>query len=207
MTLARRIPCMTQARFFDWAQAREERHEFDGFEPVAMTGGTFTHSRIAQNLYFALRRRLDGGACQSLGPDAGLATIGDIVRYPDALITRVKIKGDARLIPGVIVVFEVVSPTSEHIDRIVKLREYAAVSSILRYVILESANVGLTVLERLAGDRKWTATALTVEDSLTLPEAGIAFPVAELYEGGDLGDDGDVPDVRDAPRLKSTPRA
>ena len=55
--------------------------------------------------------------------------------------------------------------------------------------------------------RKWTATALTVEDSLTLPEAGIAFPVAELYEGGDLGDDGDVPDVRDAPRLKSTPRA
>ena len=197
---------MTQAHFLDWAQAREERYEFDGFEPVAMTGGTFNHNRIAQNLYFALRRRLDGGACQSLGPDAGLATIGDIVRYPDALITCAKVKGDARLIPGVIVVFEVISPTSGRIDRIVKLREYVAVPSILRYVILESASAGLTVLERLAGDQKWTATALTAEDSLVLPEVDIAFPVAELYEGVDLGDEGGVPDGG-APRLKNTPDA
>ena len=82
-----------------------------------------------------------------------------------------------------IVVFEVLSPASGRMDRIVKVREYAAVPSILRYVIVESSGVGLTVLERPAADQKWTVTTLlTAEDTLALPEIGIALPVAELYE-------------------------
>ncbi len=186
MSVTVRKPTMTQAQFFDWAQVQDIRYEFDGFEPVAMTGGTFNHSLIAQNLYYALRRRLGGTGCQSLGPDAGLATIGDTVRYPDALVTCAKIAGNAHLIPDVTVVFEVISPTSGRVDRIIKVREYAAVPSIRRYVILESASVGLTVLERPAGDQKWTLTTLTGNEVLTLPEVGIEIPLAELYQGVDL---------------------
>ncbi len=44
--------------------------------------------------------------------------------------------------PGVIVVFEVLSPTSGRTDRIIKLREYQAVASIKRYVILDYGSVG-----------------------------------------------------------------
>ena len=29
----------TQAQFFSWGEAQEERHEFDGIQPVAVTGG------------------------------------------------------------------------------------------------------------------------------------------------------------------------
>ena len=83
-------------------------------------------------------------------------------------------------------VFEVISPTSGRTDRIVKVREYAAVSSILRYVIVESASIGLTVLERQTADQKWTATTLMAEDTMLLPEIGIEIPVAELYEGVDF---------------------
>lgn len=36
---------MTQDQFLDWVQAQEGRYEFDGFQPVAMTGGTINHSR------------------------------------------------------------------------------------------------------------------------------------------------------------------
>jgi Uma2 family endonuclease len=95
-------------------------------------------------------------------------------------------------VEGVVVVFEVLSPTSGRTDRIVKVREYRAVPSILRYVILEYTSVGLTVLERATGDEPWRATALTAEDTLGMSEIGIEVPVAELYENADLPDAGNV---------------
>ncbi len=182
---------MTRAEFFDWADARNGRYEFDGFQPVAMVGGTRNHGRIAQNIYSAIRTRLRGGPCEVLGQDAGIATIGDAVRYPDALVTCSRGPGTDRVIPGVVVVFEVLSPTSGRTDRIEKLREYRAVPSILRYVIVEYAGVGVMVFERANGDDDWTATALAADEILRMPEIGIAVPVAELYEGVDLLQDDD----------------
>lgn len=134
----------------------------------------------------ALHARLHGTTCRLLGPDAGLATIGDAVRHPDALVTCAKVPGDAYVVPGVVAVFEVLSPTSGRIDRIVKLREYRAVPSIRRYVILEHASIGLIVLKRASAGEDWTATALTAEDTLQMPELGAEIPVAEFYEGIEL---------------------
>jgi len=84
------------------------------------------------------------------------------------------------------VVFEVLSPTSGQIDRIDKVREYAAVPSIRRYVIVEAKSAGLLVLHRQHPDDPWTAMALTGEDALDLPEVGFTIPVAEFYEEVDF---------------------
>lgn len=186
MTIALRRPRMTREEFFSWAHAQDVRYEFDGFEPVAMTGGTVDHNQISQNIQFALRARLRGSACRTLGPDAGVATVGDTVRYPDALVTCTKVPGTAHLVPGVVVVFEVLSPSSGRIDRIEKVREYRAVSSIRRYVILESASVGLTVFERRDAGDNWTASTLTEDDVLQMEEIGVEVPVAELYQDVEL---------------------
>lgn len=177
---------MTRDQFFDWAQARDERYEFDGFAPIAMTGGTARHNLVSFNIHRSLYARLRGSGCRPLGQDAGVATIGDAIRYPDALVTCARFPDTLHLIPGVVVIFEVLSPTSGRIDRIVKVREYAAVPSVLRYVILEHASMGVTVLERSAGDQKWTVSTLTEGDILPLPEIGIEIPVTELYDGVDL---------------------
>ena len=177
---------MTREEFLDWAELQNERYEFDGFQPVAMTGGTADHSQIAQNISYALRRRLSRTGCRPLGPDAGVATIGDAVRYPDALVTCTRGAGTDRVIPGVVVVFEVLSPSSGRTDRIEKLREYQAVPSILRYVILEHTGVGLSVHSRSAGDAPWTTIALTQGDVLRIPEIGVEIPVTEFYEETDL---------------------
>jgi Uma2 family endonuclease len=186
MNVAIRVPSMTREAFFDWAEAQDVPYEFDGFQPVAMTGGTINHSRLTRNLNAALQARLKGSGCEPLGPDAGIATIGDAVRYPDALVTCTKLSGTARLVPGVVIVFEVLSPSSGRIDRIDKLREYRAVASIRRYVILEHSSAALQVFARDHADIDWTATALTGEDTLNLPEIGISLPVAELYDDVDF---------------------
>lgn len=172
----------TQEQFFAWAGTQEGRFEFDGFRPVAMTGGTAGHSIITQNVHAALRSRLRGSGCRPLGPDAGVETIGTAVRYPDALVTCSNFDMSVRTIPGVIVVFEVLSTTTSRVDRIVKVREYAAVSSMRRYVIVESTSIGLTVMERNGPDEIWRATTLTAGDVLRMPEIGIEVPVTEFYE-------------------------
>lgn len=190
MGTALRRPSMTREQFLDWVQTREGRWEFDGFDPVAMTGGTVNHNRICQNLWFALRRRLRGGPCQVLGPDAGVATSHDAVRFPDAVVTCVAEPGSAQLLSAPLLVFEVISPTSSRLDRIVKLREYAAVPSIRRYVIVESSSAALTVHARAQGDAPWTTTALTGEEVLPLPEIGLEVPVAEFFEAVEFEEGG-----------------
>lgn len=186
MNVVRRQQTMTRDQFFEWAGAQNIRYEFDGFQPVAMTGGTFNHSTICHNLWSALRTRLIGTECRVLGPDAGVSTVGDAVRYPDALVTCSKVQGTALMIPGVVLVFEVLSPSSGRNDRIEKLREYHAVPSIRRYFILEYASVGLTMFERRDGLVEWSATSLTGDDTLNLSEIGVTIPVAELYADVDL---------------------
>ncbi len=182
MNVALREPSMTREEFFDWAEVRRERYEFDGFQPVAMNGGTFNHSLIARNILTSLHNLLRGTGCTTLGSDAGVNTVGDAVRYPDVLVTCSRTDGKARTVNGPVIVFEVVSPSSGRLDRIDKLREYQAVETIRRTVIVEQDSVAMTVYSRDRGET-WEAVALTENDVLSLPEIDIELAVAGLYEG------------------------
>jgi len=188
MNVTLRTPKMTREQFLDWVERQEAPYEFDGFEPVAMTGGNRRHARTCRNLVLAIGTRLQGSSCELL-PEAGVATIGSAVRYPDALITCTQGPSLDRLMPGVVVVFEVISPTSGRTDRNVKLREYRAVASIRRYVILDNEGPDLTVYARTGPDQEWTAIALTAGDVLAIPEAGIEAPVDEFYRGVSFDED------------------
>lgn len=187
MNVALRPP-MTQDGFFAWAEGRDERYEFDGRQPIEMTRPNNRHSQICHNLYFALRTRLRGTGYQVLGPDAGVETVDEAVRYPDALVTGSTVPGAGRVVPGVVVAFEVISPGSDRNDRIVKLRDYGAVRSIRRYVIVEQSSIGLTVFYRAESETAWNAKALIAGDALPMPEIGIELPVVELYEAIDFSD-------------------
>jgi Uma2 family endonuclease len=178
----------TIEQFLRWASAQDGRYEFDGIQPVAMAGGNARHSRVTTNIHAALRSRLRGTPCAYYGPDLGVRTMGSKVRYPDALITCTKFPDTEQLAPDVQIVFEVLSPTSGRTDRIEKVREYAAVPTIRRYVILETGSAGVLVLHRQNPADPWTAAALTIDDALNLPEIGIEIPVAEFYEEVDFTD-------------------
>ncbi len=175
----------SQEEFFAWDGHSDGRYEFDGVAPVAMVGGSNRHSLLLRRLHRALERALDGRSCQPLGPDAGVETIGKAVRYPDGLITcsDPALEGDKYTVSDVVVVFEVISPSSGRVDRIVKVREYAAVPTIRRYVIVESAFPGLQVLARASGADGWSTSVLAAGDVLRMPEVGAEILVDALYEG------------------------
>ena len=79
-----------------------------------------------------------------------------------------------------------ISPSPVRTDRIDKVREYAAVPSIMTYVIVEPVTVGLTVLSRERPGAPWLATTLADGNVLALPHSSIEVPVDELYDGVNL---------------------
>jgi Uma2 family endonuclease len=186
MSCALRKP-MTRDEFLAWEERQEFKWEFDGFAPVAMTGGTFGHARIQRNLNLALTLRLRGGPCEPLGPDVKIEVAGSI-RYPDMLVNCHPQPNNATIATNPVVVFEIVSPSSSRIDRFVKAREYGNTDSIQRYIVLEQTSQSATVFTRMNG--VWASTVVDGDATLDLPEFGIAVPLAEIYLDVDFSLDG-----------------
>jgi Uma2 family endonuclease len=169
---------MTLTEFLDWEERQELRHEFDGFEPIAMTGGTLRHEAIGFRLRALLLARLEGKPCRPWGPTTKIEVQGRI-RYPDAYVSCTRGAPNATIVPAPVVVFEVLSPGTSRTDRLEKLREYQATPSTQRYVILEQDSIGAMVFARHGED--WTAGALTEADVLRMPEIDVELARAEIY--------------------------
>ena len=185
---------MTREQFFRWAEAQEEPYEFDGEQPVAMTGGTNGHGLIVANIVSELKNRLRGKPCRVLpATGGGVATIGQAIRYPDATVTCSPVEEQDRLIPNPVVVFEVVGE-SARTDRLVKMREYHAVPSIERYVLVEQTIPVLVAYTRRDGP--WIATSLSIGDTLALSELGIEIAVADIFDGVSFGADQELASPR-----------
>jgi Uma2 family endonuclease len=186
---------LTLAEFLEWEQNQELRYEFDGFQPVAMTGGTFAHARIQANLAISLGGRLRGKPCTFLGSDLKIEVAGRI-RYPDGFVVCSPVSNKSTVVADPVVVFEILSPSTSGTDRIAKNREYAATPSVQRYVILEQDRIAAMVFARVAGD--WVGHVLLEDALLAMPEIGLEIPLAEFYEGLVLDTPEDVEETRGA---------
>ena len=183
MSFALRKP-MTLAEFLVWEEWQELRFEFDGFEPLAMNGGTIGHDQITFNLRKALDARLAGKPCRPLGPNVKIIVDGR-VRYPDALVVCRPLSSTATVADDPVIVFEVLSEGTSQIDLIDKNREYRATPSIQRYVILQQTQKAAIVFVRR--EDGWMSEIVSGDDaSLDLPEIGIAVPLHEIYANVEL---------------------
>lgn len=173
---------MTPAEFLEWEARQETKWEFNGFQPVAMAGGTAAHATIQLNLLTALNNRLRGKPCRPYGPDLRVPTAeGSHFRYPDALVTCKPLSAGTLEASEPDVLFEVLSPSTEKDDRGPKLEEYLALPSLRRYVMLAQDRAHAIVYER--GADRWTLQFKHgIDGELAMPEIGIvSLPLAELY--------------------------
>jgi len=165
--------------FLAWEDRQDGRYEFDGFQPVAMTGGTFTHNLILANVITALNTRLRGTPCRAVGGQQKIMAANS-VRYPDVVVTCAPVPRGSLVVDAPLVVFEVVSPGSQRTDRIVKALEYRDTPAIRRYVILEQDQQAATVFSRHVDG--WMAEVVSGAGELPMPELGIGLPLAECYD-------------------------
>ncbi len=185
MSVALRQP-MSVAEFLAWEEKQELRWEFDGLQPVAMTGGTVAHETIGGNILVSVQARLAGRRCRAFGANLKIEVAGRI-RYPEAFEVCSPVQPRSTVIRDPVVVFDALSESTSRIDRIEKLREYGATPSIQRYVIPEQDAIAAMVFVRKGADLM--AETLTGADTLRMPEIDIEGPMAELYAGLDVSDE------------------
>jgi Uma2 family endonuclease len=183
---------MSLAQFLAWEQRQEQKFEFDGTRPVAMTGGTLAHGLIQRNLAISIGGRLRGKPCVYCGNDVKIAVAGSI-RYPDGFVFCAELPPRGTVVREPVVIFEVLGPSTAGVDHITKNHEYAATPSVQRYVILTQDRIGATVFARNGSD--WSGHILLADATLNLPEIGIELPLTELYDGVTI-----APEPADDPR-------
>ena len=170
---------MTLPQFLAWEERQPLRYEFDGFQPVAMTGGTAAHDSIQMNLCAALVNRLRGKPCRPHGNDLKIEVAG-CIRYPDAFVVCTPVAPTQTVVTGPVVVFEVLSDSTANPGLVEKNAEYRATASIRRYVILEQTHAAAIAFARKGED--WISEIVAGDDAtLRLPEIGIEIPLAEIY--------------------------
>jgi Uma2 family endonuclease len=182
MSQVQRKP-MTPGEFLTWESAQELKWEFDGFEPVAMTGGTQAHSVVQTNLTTALTNQLRGKPCRVYGNDLKVRT-GVGYRYPDASVSCTPFPINETVVAQPVVIFEVLSSSTAETDKTVKLAEYLALPSVQRYVMLEQGHVFATIVTRTATG--WGLALAKQGDKLAMPEIGVEIAMDELYAGLEL---------------------
>jgi Uma2 family endonuclease len=174
---------MTLAEFLDWEGHQPLRYEFDGDQPIAMTGGTLAHALVQRNLAISVGGRLRGRPCQFVGNDLKVEVVGKI-RYPDGFVFCSTLPAQSTVVRDPVVIFEVLSDSTARSDLVTKNHEYAATPSVQRYVILSQDEVAGTMFERVGSD--WVGHLLAADAVLRMPEIGIEVPLAEFYEGVDF---------------------
>ena len=173
---------MDIADFLAWEQRQELRHEFDGAQIFAMTGGTGAHSAIQRNLLFALTAGLAGKPCQPYGSDLKIRTATSI-RYADAFVICTPVANAATFVTDPVVVFEIVSKSTANTNLGAKKAEYQSIPSLQRYVILHQTHRAAAVFYRDAEERDgWAFEDFSGEHAmLAMPEIGTSIPLGEIY--------------------------
>lgn len=164
--------------------ASEVRHEYLGGTVYAMAGASVDHNTISLNLATSLRSHLRGKPCGAFMADVkvrlNLAS-DDIFYYPDVMVACDPRDTDKffKRFPKVLI--EVMSESTERIDRREKRWSYQQIETLEEYVLVAQDRIEVTVFRRANG---WKPEVLNKPDqSLALASLEFSLPLSGVYEG------------------------
>ncbi len=165
-------------------QRSDVRHEYIGGEVYAMAGGSVVHNTLCLNLAAALRSHLRGGPCQVFMADVKLRheiARDDVFYYPDVMVACDARDTDPffKRFPQVLI--EVLSETTERVDRREKFLTYTRIETLEEYVLVAQDRREVTLFRRATG---WQPELFKLpEQSLRLPSLDFALALTAAYEG------------------------
>ncbi len=149
-----------------------------------MSGGSLAHARISGNAVRALEDALGDSSCFVYNSDASVRLAETRYTYPDASVSCDP--GDLptteqRQVQAPRVIVQVLSDSTEGIDRIRKAYLYHACPTVQEYLLVATKYQAVE-LQRRTGD-EWTLHLYGPEDEIELTSIGVRLPVSALYRG------------------------
>jgi Uma2 family endonuclease len=174
---------MTKEAFLAWVDRREERYEFSGGRVTMMVRVTRNHSRVTTNLIFALKSRLEIERYDIMA-EVFAVHIDDSIRFPDVLVEPAQPDGKSLRAESPILIAEVLSPGTYHLDFGDKLREYLTLPTLDTYLIISPDEPRIWVWQRTDGSFPEEPEIIEKRDQrVGLPALAIDIPLEDIYRG------------------------
>src|SRR5215510_12803653 len=140
---------------------------------------TRNHSRVTKNLLVALSTRLSSESYDVMA-EAFAVHAADSVRFPDVLVEPAQPDGKSLRSESPILIAEVLSPGTYHLDFGDKLREYLTLPTLDTYLIISPDEPRIWVWQRTDGAFPSEPEIIEKRDQhVDLP--AIDIPLAEIY--------------------------
>jgi Uma2 family endonuclease len=170
-------------------RAFQEAHPTEKWQLVkgriyAMTGGTARHATLIANLAFGLRRRFQGGPCRVLHSDMNVVDeVQGLSTYPDIVVRCGGAPLDQqREMTDPTAVFEVLSPSTRHLDQGAKLFAYQQIDSVVCIGLVYPEEMRVELWTR--GSDGFAMRALKrPEDQIVWGDRTDGPTLIEVYEG------------------------
>jgi Uma2 family endonuclease len=173
---------MTVDEFLLWAQAQQGRYELFRGAVYAMTPERAVHAEVKFAVQTALANaiRARGLPCRML-PDGMTVRIDEATAHePDALVyCGPRLAPSAVEVPNPIVIVEILSPSTRHLDAQMKLAGYFRLPSVAHYLVIDPDKP--LVMHHARHDDGSILTRIVSEGTLLLEPPGIELAVADLY--------------------------
>ncbi len=169
---------------FDEYLAFEEtstiRHELIDGTLFAMSGGTDAHNLICTNLLLLVAGPLLG-KCQVF--QAGMKLKVEHARdndgyYPDIMVSCDPADRDKLFRRAPLLLMEVLSQSTERLDRGEKKLNYLQIPSLREYVLVAQDKPKVEIMRR---ETSWAVEELYSADTLDLKSVGLSLPLSEIY--------------------------
>lgn len=187
MALAKSHPIFSVEKYLDFERIQAERHEFLDGSVYAMAGESPRHSSICFNLYTIIGLQLRGKRCRGFSPNMKVATNEKgLFSYPDLAIVCGEPKyhdekSDVLTNPKVI--FEVLSPSTEHYDRGEKFLRYVnGIESLSDYILISQDKPLIEIFSKQQNGEWEKSEVEGLESIVNINSIECEIFLSELYE-------------------------
>jgi Uma2 family endonuclease len=184
-------PLLTPARYLEFERRADVRSEYFAGETFAMAGGSQRRNLIVANLVRLLGNQLAERDCNVYPSDMRLKieALGKYT-YPDVSVAcgENRFEDEQRdVLLNPVILFEVLSESTEAYDRGRKFEHYQRIESLAQYVLVAQDSCRVESFVRRERN-EWTYTELhSPEAVLRLEPIACELPLAGVYLKVDLG--------------------
>jgi Uma2 family endonuclease len=169
-------------------QADTKYEYYDGFI-VAMAGGSPKHGELTANMITALNNQLRAAkkGCKTFSSDVKIALPMLNRRfYPDLSVVCGPVqydKTEPNALTNPLLVVEVLSPSTESLDRGEKFRAYRQLPSLREYILVSEDRAVVEVFSRTERDTWRIQSAIGTDQTFEIPALGIEIQTSDVYYG------------------------
>lgn len=186
--LAKKQKTMTVEEYLVFEEKSKRKHEFMDGEIFQMAGVKRNHSTISQNVSRSVGNQIEDKPCEVHGNDIKVLIREGHYVYPDVSVVCDEIDFDSNntTLLNPLVIFEVLSKSTENRDRGDKAEDYFKLESLRDYVMIAQNRVRVEHYSRIGGG-KWTFEVLeSLDDVLVLGSITCKIPLKNIYSKVEL---------------------